>query len=76
MPELPVSTPHDVLAFIELVRKAIRFAAGLSVDAGKIDEYVEIPYDELNQTYTYEISFNHGDDRVVEITIDLNPDEI
>lgn len=63
-----------VLTFTSEVRKAVRSIVSTLMKDGFIDNYTEQPYDEPNQKYVIEVSFNEGDDRVLEITLDIEPD--
>lgn len=75
MPQINTNDPMNVLEFIESLRKCIRELAGVTVKQGRIDSYTEAEYDEENQKYTIDISFNQGDIRTLVIELDLNPDE-
>lgn len=74
MPTINTIDPINVLEFIQAMRKCVRELTGVTVKKGYIDEYEEIPYDEVNQIYTINLSFNQGDDRELRIKLDLNPD--
>jgi hypothetical protein len=75
IPAVYISTPNDILDLIEIIKKAIRAGVALSVDGGKVDDYVEVPYNETTQIHRFDVSFNSGDDRTLKIVLDLNPDE-
>jgi len=74
MPQINTNDPINVLEYIQALRKCIRELSGVCLKEGRIDSYEEEEYDEENQLYTIQISFNQGDDRELKIKIDLNPD--
>lgn len=57
----------------EIIRE-IRNLTSKQMVQGYIDAYTEQPYDEPNQKHIIELSFNEGDDRTLEITLDIEPD--
>ena len=62
-----------VWELINAVKVQISDIASKSIRDEKIDEF-SMSYDEEAQTWTFEISFNSGDERSVKIKLDVNPD--
>lgn len=62
-----------VKEFQEDVRQSILSSLAGLVKRSKIEEFKE-DYNEETQTWTFEIAFNEGDIRSIEITLDIDPD--
>ena len=62
-----------VWELINAVKVQISDIASKSIRDENIDEF-SMSYDEESQTWTFEISFNSGDERTVKIKLDVNPD--
>lgn len=62
-----------VKEFQEDVRGSILTSLAGLVKRSKIEEFKE-KYEEETQTWTFEIDFNEGDIRTIEIIINIDPD--
>ena len=74
MGSLNIPKVNDLEAMVDFLRQAVREIVSSALQANKIDEYTEHSYDEENQLYTFDISYNQGDPRTLKIKLDVNPD--
>lgn len=62
-----------VWQLVDAVKAEVSKHVGKAVENGELDDF-SMGFDEPSQTWTFEISFNMGDDRTLKIKLDVNPD--
>ena len=74
MGSLNIPKVDTLEAMVNFLRQAVREIVASAVQAYKIDEYEEVPFDEETQKYIFNISYNQGDLRILKVVLDINPD--
>ena len=64
----------EVINFQEKIRKSIHIAIGEQLANHTLDAFEE-SYKEESQKWVIKVSFNHGDERIMKVILDINPDE-